>query len=258
MYSKNVPLLLIVAVALAALVAGCASPTPVATPSPSATPAPNVGTGIDVAPTAAPVLSTEPVGEPSAAPTQVPVGTPAPTVTATPEPVTTPAPTPEPTAVPTRVPTPEPSPTATPAPTPVATPTPTPAPTAPPSGELRQISTMGDIDAALASRPVLLELGASWCEWCQKEKPVLQGLAGQYGSMAFLYADVDQCKSLTDYFYVSSVPQLEIVVRKNADGSYLYIGPDGKTTTDRAKSRIIGYQEADALKPLINAALAAR
>ncbi len=117
---------------------------------------------------------------------------------------------------------------------------------------------MGDIDAALASRPVLLELGASWCDWCQKEKPVLRGLAGQYGNMAFLYADVDQCKSLTSYFYVSSVPQLEIIVRKNADGSYLYIGPDGKTTTDRSKSRIIGYQEADALIPLINAALAAR
>ncbi len=117
---------------------------------------------------------------------------------------------------------------------------------------------MGDIDAALAARPVLVELGASWCDWCQKEKPVLRGLAGQYGGMAFLYADVDQNRALADAFYVSSVPQLEIIVRKNGDGSYLYIGPDGRTTTDRYASRIIGYQEASALTPLINAALAAR
>jgi thioredoxin 1 len=117
---------------------------------------------------------------------------------------------------------------------------------------------MGEVDAALASRPVLMELGASWCDWCQKEKPVLRGLAGQYPNVAFLDVDVDQSKSMADAFYVSSVPQLEIIVKKNPDGSYLYIGPDGKTTTDRVKSRIVGYQEAGALTPLINAALAAR
>jgi thiol-disulfide isomerase/thioredoxin len=117
---------------------------------------------------------------------------------------------------------------------------------------------MGQVDSALASRPVVLELGATWCDWCQKEKPVMRSLAGQYPNVAFLDADIDQSKALKDAFYVSSVPQLEVIVKKNADGSYLYIDPNGATTTDRYRSRIIGYQEEGQLKPLVNAALAAR
>ena len=117
---------------------------------------------------------------------------------------------------------------------------------------------MGEIDSALSSGPVVLELGAAWCDWCQKEKPVLRGLAGQYGNVAFLYADVDRSGALKDAFYVTSVPQLAVIVKKNPDGSYLYVGPDGSTTSDRYRSRIVGYQDAGQLTPLINAALAAR
>jgi thiol-disulfide isomerase/thioredoxin len=117
---------------------------------------------------------------------------------------------------------------------------------------------MGEIDGALASGPVVLELGAAWCDWCQKQKPVLQGLAGEYGSVAFVYADVDRSGSLKDAFRVSSIPQLEVIARKNPDGSYLYIGPGGGATSDPSASRIVGYQEAGRLRPLINAAIAAR
>jgi thioredoxin 1 len=117
---------------------------------------------------------------------------------------------------------------------------------------------MGEVDSALASGPVVLELGAAWCDWCQKEKPVMRSLAGQYPGVAFLDADVDQNRALKDAFYVSSVPQLAVIVKKNADGSYLYIGPNGASTTDRYNSRIIGYQEEGQLKPLVNAALGAR
>jgi thioredoxin 1 len=117
---------------------------------------------------------------------------------------------------------------------------------------------MADVDAALASGPVVMELGASWCDWCQKEKPVLRSLAGQYPNVAFVDVDIDQSKPMKDAFYVSSVPQLEVIARKNPDGGYLYIDPGGAATTDRYKSRIIGYQEESALKPLVNAALAAR
>ena len=87
---------------------------------------------------------------------------------------------------------------------------------------------------------------------------MLQGLSGQYPGVAFLYADLGQSPALQDAFYVNYVPQLEVIVRKNADGSYLYIDPNGHTTADRSQSRIVGYQEAGALTPLINAALAAR
>jgi thioredoxin 1 len=117
---------------------------------------------------------------------------------------------------------------------------------------------MGEVDSALAAGPVVLELGATWCDWCQKEKPVMRSLAGQYPNVAFLDVDIDQSKAMKDAFYVSSVPQLEVIVKKNPDGSYLYIDPGGATTKDRYKSRIIGYHEEGQLKPLVNAALAAR
>lgn len=117
---------------------------------------------------------------------------------------------------------------------------------------------MGEVDSALAAGPVVLELGAAWCDWCQKEKPVMRSLAGQYPGVAFLDVDIDQSKAMKDAFYVSSVPQLAVIVKKNTDGSYLYIDPNGASTTDRYKSRIIGYQEEGQLKPLVNAAVAAR
>jgi thioredoxin-like negative regulator of GroEL len=73
---------------------------------------------------------------------------------------------------------------------------------------------MGEVDAALAAGPVVMELGATWCDWCQKEKPVLRSLAGQYPGVAFLYVDIDQSKAMKDAFYVSSVPQLEVIVKR--------------------------------------------
>ena len=83
-------------------------------------------------------------------------------------------------------------------------------------------------------------------------------IAGDSSSANTLDVDIDQSGALKDAFYVSAVPQLEVIVRKNPDGSYLYIDPNGATTTDRSRSRIVGYQEEDQLKPLVNAAIAAR
>ena len=142
-------------------------------------------------------------------------------------------------------------------------PAPTPGPTMVPSptpgnnSALRSISSMAEIDAALASGPVVLEFGATWCGWCQLEKPVLEGLAGQYKNVSFLEVDYDSNAALDDAFYVEYIPQLDVIARKNADGSYLYIGPDGGPTTDRYRSRIVGYTETDALKPLVEAAITA-
>jgi hypothetical protein len=86
----------------------------------------------------------------------------------------------------------------------------------------------------------------------------MRSLAGQYPNVAFLDVDIDQSSALKNAFYVSAVPQLEVIVRKNTDGSYLYIDPNGATTTDRSRSRIVGYQEEGQLEPLVNAAIAAR
>ena len=117
---------------------------------------------------------------------------------------------------------------------------------------------MAEIDAALAGGPVFVEFGAAWCEWCQKEKPVVEGLALNYSGITFVDVDTDVNGKLADSFYVSGIPQMAIVARKNPDGSYLYVDQDGLATTDRYGSRIVGYRESAELKPLLDAALAAR
>ncbi len=117
---------------------------------------------------------------------------------------------------------------------------------------------MGEIDAALQKGPVFVEFGAPWCHWCDEEKPVVRALSSDYGSVTFVDVDVDVNGTLADEFYVDGIPQLEIIVRKNPDGSYLYIDPRGNATTDRFQSRIVGFRERDQLRPLLDAAVAAR
>lgn len=121
-------------------------------------------------------------------------------------------------------------------------------------------TNMEGIDSELAKGPVFVEFGAPWCSWCQLEKPVVENLSNDYAGMAFIAIDTDSSNgsALAVDFYVDGIPQMNIIVKKNPDGSYLYVGPDGKTTSDRYKSRLVGYQESGQLKPLIEAALAAR
>lgn len=117
---------------------------------------------------------------------------------------------------------------------------------------------MSEIDSALGHGPVFVEFGASWCYWCGLEKPVVGNLSANFSGVTFLDIDSDANAKLADDFYVEGIPQITIIVRKNADGSYLYIDPRGRTTTDRFASRLRGYMEYDELKPLLEAAIAAR
>jgi thioredoxin 1 len=117
---------------------------------------------------------------------------------------------------------------------------------------------MAEIDAALGQGPVFVEFGAAWCHWCAVEKPVVGNLSANFDSVTFIDVNVDAEGALADDFGVEGVPQMIIIVRKNDDGSYLYVDPYGTTTTDRLRSRIVGFREYDELKPLIEASIAAR
>jgi thiol-disulfide isomerase/thioredoxin len=117
---------------------------------------------------------------------------------------------------------------------------------------------MAEIDAGLRSGPVFVEFGAEWCYWCGVEKPVVGKLSADYGTVTFVDIDTDVNRTLADAFYVDGIPQMNIIVRKNPDGSYLYVDPLGNVTADRFSSRIVGFRDYDQLKPLVDAALAAR
>jgi thioredoxin 1 len=117
---------------------------------------------------------------------------------------------------------------------------------------------MGEIDAALRNGPVFVEFGAPWCHWCDEEKLIVGALSPDYGNVSFVDVDVDVNGTLADEFYVEGIPEIVIIVRKNPDGSYLYIDSRGKVTADRSQARIVGFRERDELKPLLDAAVAAR
>ncbi|HUL61867.1 MAG TPA: thioredoxin family protein [Methanocella sp.] len=117
---------------------------------------------------------------------------------------------------------------------------------------------VAEIDAGLRTGPVFIEFGATWCDWCQLEKPVVRDLAAVYGGVRFVDVDTDVNGSLASDYFVEGIPQMDIVVKRYSNGSYLYIDPQGKVTMDRLRARIVGYHERDELEPLIQAALAAR
>jgi len=118
--------------------------------------------------------------------------------------------------------------------------------------------TMQDVDSALSDGPVFLEFGASWCEYCQQEKPIIQDLEKRYGSVTFINVDSDADWSLDSQFVVNGIPQMDVIVRKNPDESYLYVDAYGNTTKDLPASRIIGYTEESDLEKILNSAIAAR
>lgn len=117
---------------------------------------------------------------------------------------------------------------------------------------------MEDIDRKLADGPVFLEFGAEWCQYCQDEKPVIENLSKKYGSVAFIEINTDQDRPMAVSFMVNGIPQMDIIVRKNADGSYLYVGPDGNSTSDLQASRIIGFTGQEDLEKLMDVAIKAR
>ena len=117
---------------------------------------------------------------------------------------------------------------------------------------------MGQFDADLANGPVFIEFGAPWCEWCTKEKPIIDNLTTEYPGVKFYSIDTDNGGDIEKAFYVNGIPQMNVIAGKNADGTYLYIDPYGKATADRKKSGIIGYTETGQLEQVLDAALESR
>jgi thioredoxin 1 len=121
-----------------------------------------------------------------------------------------------------------------------------------------QDSVMKDIDAALVNGPVFVEFGAPWCSWCNLQKPLVEDIEKDYPGVTFMDVNADENGALAKAFYVNGIPQMNVIVKKNPDGSYLYAAVDGSTMSDRKRSAIIGYTEKPGLKKALDAAVSAR
>ena len=118
-----------------------------------------------------------------------------------------------------------------------------------------EATQLAQINTALQKGPVFLKLGAEWCGYCQKMKPIMTEMATEYkGKATIVSADVDKSPKLTDYFGVSSLPDSCVIVSVK-NGKYVYMKQDGKVTTDRSQARIIGLYSKGVYEKVINFAL---
>lgn len=118
-----------------------------------------------------------------------------------------------------------------------------------------KVTQMEQINASLQKSPVLLALGAEWCEECQTLKPTLDKIATEYeGRVTVMSIDVDKSPNLADYFGVSSVPDSSVIVGIENNG-YVYMQEDGNVSIDRFKARILGPQDKKVFEKILDAAL---
>ncbi|MGW5054300.1 thioredoxin family protein [Actinokineospora sp. NPDC004072] len=88
---------------------------------------------------------------------------------------------------------------------------------------------------------VILDFGATWCPPCQRMKPVLERLAGEYGGRVLVgMVDVDRSRDLASRYSIRYLPTL-VPVRNGAE---------------YPSSRLIGYPGEAQLRAWIDRQLA--
>jgi thioredoxin 1 len=123
------------------------------------------------------------------------------------------------------------------------------------TGTVVEVTQLEQINTALQKGPVFLKLGAEWCAYCQKMKPIMQEMATEYkGKATIMSADVDKSPKLADYFGVSSMPDSCVIVGVQ-NGQYVYMKQNGQVTTDKSQATIIGLYSKGVFEKVINLAL---
>jgi parallel beta-helix repeat protein len=96
-------------------------------------------------------------------------------------------------------------------------------------------TSLWEIDAILADRPVLLFFYADWCHYCHEQMPIIDELEQEYaGRLGFLRINVDERPDYSEQFDVSALPTMFIVTDKE-DGQYV-------------KQQILGFVDKKTLR----------
>lgn len=121
--------------------------------------------------------------------------------------------------------------------------------------ELLTVGSMEEIDAMLETRPVFIQIGASWCAACKQQKPVVEELAAKYGDrMYFVYINVDAQNELASQFNIYYIPDMSIIVKSDGDKN-IYLTRSWTLTDNRMDARFIGYTSKGELEVCIQNAL---
>ena len=68
----------------------------------------------------------------------------------------------------------------------------------------------------------LLDFYADWCGPCQKQDPILEELADEYGDVEFVKIDVDDEQDVANQYQVRSLPT--VVVERDGDIVDRFVG----------------------------------
>ncbi|MCQ0023205.1 thioredoxin family protein, partial [Streptomyces somaliensis DSM 40738] len=80
------------------------------------------------------------------------------------------------------------------------------------------------------TKPVVLDFTATWCYWCQKQKPYLQQYnTADNGAWVWAKVDVDRNRDLYNKYRVRGIPALLNIQNGQEAGSRL-VGFDGPTS----------------------------
>jgi len=73
------------------------------------------------------------------------------------------------------------------------------------------------IKSPVMSKPVVIDLNATWCGPCQNFKPTFEKVAEEYGDRAeFFSVDVDKCPAIAEFCEASAIPKV-VILRAGKD-----------------------------------------
>jgi thiol-disulfide isomerase/thioredoxin len=118
-----------------------------------------------------------------------------------------------------------------------------------------EATQLEQINASLEKGPVLIKMGAEWCDSCQEMELVLDQFAEEYGDrVTVMTIDIDRSPELANYFGYSVIPDISVIADiKN--GEYVYMRQDGNVIKDRFKARTLGTVDKSVLEKTLNLAL---
>jgi thiol-disulfide isomerase/thioredoxin len=118
-----------------------------------------------------------------------------------------------------------------------------------------EVTQLEQINTYLQNGPVLVKVGAEWCDECKELKPILNELAAEYeGKATIVSLDTDQSPKLADYFGVVNIPD-SFVIMGTENEEYVYTKDNGEATKDRFKARILGFKNKEVFEKILDFAL---
>jgi thioredoxin 1 len=118
-----------------------------------------------------------------------------------------------------------------------------------------EVTQLDQINTSLQKGPVLLKIGAEWCEECQNIKPILDQIEADYeGRVTVASMDIDKSPELADYFGIYVIPDSSVIVGIE-NGKYIYMQEDGNISDDRSQAKILKIEGKEVYENVLDLAL---